>query len=100
MEDKIDTANWWLKYFTVAFILNAVFLAIGVFAFGPQNKSGLVLFMLWAMSVGVSSTWLAIVHVLRCRAKTEALWQKLFYCVPGISLYLVVKFVELPIPDI
>lgn len=100
MEEKIDTANWRLRYFSLAFILNAIFLAIGVFAFGPQNKSSLVLFMLWAMAVGVSSTWLAIVHVLRCRAKKEALWQHLFYLVPGISLYLVVKLIELPIPDI
>ena len=98
--EEQDISNWRLKYFFTAFILNALGLAIGTFGFGPAGKSTMVLFMLWAIAVGVSSTWLAIVHVLRCRAKRDHLWQTLFYYLPGVAFYLTIKFINLPIPEI
>ncbi|MCM8535502.1 MAG: hypothetical protein NE334_06160 [Lentisphaeraceae bacterium] len=60
------------------------------------TASGAIFFLVWAMLSGVSSTWLAIVHVLRCRAKSLKKWQLIFYFVPSTTLLLCVPLIDIP----
>ena len=97
-EGEVNLANWRLGSFFITFLVNAFALAIGVFMGNTQDLEGAMHILVWSMIVGVSSTWLAIVHILICRAKTQKSWQILYYFLPGIIMLLVVKYVDLPIP--
>ena len=98
-EDIEETKNWYLGQFIVAFMVNAVLLIAGVFTGPNQDQSAPILFLLWSMAVGVSSCWLAIVHLLYCRAEKKKKIYILYYFIPGLLLLLTFMYIELPLPD-
>ncbi|MCM8529695.1 MAG: hypothetical protein NE330_00920 [Lentisphaeraceae bacterium] len=91
-----ETANWRLGFFFCILCVNAVALAILLPYVLNPTASGAIFFLVWAMLSGVSSTWLAIVHVLRCRAKSLKKWQLFFYLVPSATLLLCVPLIDIP----
>jgi hypothetical protein len=96
--EELDLAHWRLGLFFGALGLNSIILGLCIFSGNTQQLEGAMLFLVWAMTVGISSTWIAIVHLLYCRAKSVKKWYLLYYVLPGILLLLVVKYVDLPIP--
>ena len=97
-DEKTDTSDWRLMTFLVVLFLNALIWAVGIALTRPQDIAGAFLFLTWAMAVGVSSTWLAIIHVLLCRVKTRHSWHIVFYLLPTLLLLAAVKITDMPLP--
>lgn len=98
MEEKQETANWFLARLFFVLVLNAIVWAIGVAVGSAEETKTALRFLSWAMAVGVTCTWLVIVHVLLCRMKKESWVYLLLYAVPSLLIYTLVKIVDIPLP--
>ena len=96
MSEEFETAKWRLKSLMFVLVLNAIAWAVGIALKPPADQGGGLLLLLWAMAVGVTSTWLIISHVLVCRMNLKPYLNCLLYILPSLLLWLVASLVGLP----
>ena len=98
MEEKLETANWFLGRLFFILVLNAIIWAIGVSLGAAEETKAALRFISWAMAVGVTSTWLVIVHLLLCRLQNKNWLYYLLYLLPSLSIYILTMIIDIPLP--
>jgi hypothetical protein len=90
MKNEDDT-DWKLKRLYIIIILNCLlWILFFKFAFTESNE---MLYLMGSITIGVTSTWIFISHLIICRKQFSLLLIICIYCLPSISFSILLPFI-------